>query len=162
MLQEAKESSENRSLELWKNDGDHYPLSCLAEIPCTFLGHRESAPCWRMKVEDVRECCLANRGVPWFPAGLAFEPKLKKAKMKIVHETLLTHWPLWWPVEWKWFGGLFVSRGIWQMHPDLLWHLELPPQTLVLSCSLFVLMCSNFVFPMKLLGFRHQFIYQWA
>lgn len=82
-----------REQEPWavKNDGDHGLLSCLAEITCTFLGHRESAPCWRMEIRDAQECYLANRGVPWLPAGLAFEPKLKKAKMEIVHETLLAH-----------------------------------------------------------------------
>lgn len=82
-----------REQEPWavKNDGDHGLLSCLEEITCTFLGHRESAPCWRMEIRDVQECYLANRGVPWLPAGLAFEPKLKKAKMEIVHETLLAH-----------------------------------------------------------------------
>lgn len=79
-----------------KNDGDHGLLSCLTEVTCTsgavpkcsMLGNGGASG-------DVPGCCLADSGVPWPLAGLAFEPRLKKAKLEVIHETLpapLPHW----------------------------------------------------------------------
>lgn len=68
---------------------------------------------------------------------------------------------------WKWFGDFdflfcfegvrFGSRGIQYIHPDLVWHLELLSQTLVLVFYLFRCL-MKFCVSYELVRYGHQFI----
>lgn len=59
-----------------------------AEPKCSTLGNGGVSG-------DMPGCCLADNGMPWPLAGLAFEPRRKRAKLEVIYETLsapLPHW----------------------------------------------------------------------
>lgn len=150
VLLEANESRENRNLKPWT----------VMEIVAYFLALQKSlalfgaAPkCSTLGNGDMPGCCLADNGVPWPLAGLAIEPRLKRAKLEVIHETLPAPLPRWWlRVEVVWGILIFVllwRSEVWKQRHSI--HTPWPCVALRIAvtdfgtCSLFVLMCFNFV-----------------
>lgn len=88
VLLEANESRENRNLKPWKMlEIAAYFLALQKSLAlsgatpkCSTLGNGGASG-------DVPGCCLADNGLTWALASLAFEPRWKRANLEVIPET---------------------------------------------------------------------------